>query len=107
MTVSAGFQRSLRVLGAEKVRAIHEASLRVLSETGVTMPLAPRQRAQARELGLLIESETERVRFPPSVVTQVLARAPSSYELCGRNPEHDLLLDGRLSYLTRPQSCDR
>jgi trimethylamine--corrinoid protein Co-methyltransferase len=90
----------LRVLGAEKVRAIHEASLRVLSETGVTMPLAPRERAQARELGLLVESETERVRFPPSVVTQALARAPSSYALCGRKPEHDLLLDGKQSHLS-------
>ena len=100
MVVSADPERSLTVLGAEKVRAIHEASLRVLSETGVTMPLAPSQRDQARELGLLVDSETERVRFPTAIVAQALARAPSSYKLCGRNPEDDLLLDGKQSHLT-------
>jgi trimethylamine--corrinoid protein Co-methyltransferase len=88
------------VLGAEKVQAIHDASLRVLSETGVTMPLSPPQRDQARELGLLVDSETERVRFPPAVVAQALDHAPSSYKLCGRNPEEDLLLDGTQSHLS-------
>jgi trimethylamine--corrinoid protein Co-methyltransferase len=105
--VSAGSERSLSVLGAEKVRAIHDASLRVLSETGVTMPLAPPQRAQARELGLLVDSDSKRVRFPPTIVTQALARAPSSYRLCARNPEDDLLLDGRQSYLTLDGSAVR
>jgi len=88
------------VLGADQVRAIHDASLRVLSETGVTMPLAPPRRAQARELGLLVDPETERVRFPPGIVAPALARAPSSYTLCGRSPEHDLLLDGKQSHLS-------
>ena len=100
MIVSARSERSLSVLSADEVRAIHDASLRVLSETGVTMPLAPQHQAQARDVGLLVDSETQRVRFPPHIVTPALARAPSSYTLCARNPEDDLLLDGSRSYLT-------
>jgi trimethylamine--corrinoid protein Co-methyltransferase len=93
-------RRSLTLLGEEKIRSIHEASLRVLGETGVRMPLPPSQQAQACELGLLVDPETERVRFPPEIVAQALARAPSSYELCGRNPEDDVLLDGSRSHLS-------
>ena len=72
VAANAGSGTSLCVLGAEKVQAIHDASLRVLSETGVTMPLSPPQREQARELGLLVDSETERVRFPPAIVAQAV-----------------------------------
>ena len=99
MIVAARSERSLSVLSADEVRAIHDASLRVLSETGVTMPLAPERQAQARELGLLVDSETDRVRFPPALVAEALDRAPSSYTLCARNPEDDVLLDGRRSHL--------
>ncbi len=100
MIARADSGRSLTLLGEEKIRAIHEASLRVLGETGVRMPLAPSRQAQARDLGLLVDPETERVRFPPEIVAQALARAPSCYELCGRNPEDDVLLDGSRSHLS-------
>ena len=89
----------LSVLGPDEIRAIHDASLRVLSETGVHMPLAPERQAQARELGLLVESETHRVRFPPALVAEALDRAPSSYTLCARNRKDDVLLDGKRSHL--------
>ena len=99
MVVAARSERSLSVLSADDVRAIHEASLRVLSETGVAMPLAPERQAQARELGLLVDSVTGRVRFPPALVAEAIDRAPSSYTLCARNPEDDVLIDGRRSHL--------
>jgi trimethylamine--corrinoid protein Co-methyltransferase len=88
------------VLGADKVCAIHEASLRVLSETGLSMPLAPERLEQARELGLVVDSGTRRVRFPPEIVAKALAFAPSSYTLCARHPDDDILLDGRQSHLS-------
>jgi len=90
---------SLSVLSPDEIRAIHEASLRVLSETGVCMPLTPERQSQARELGLLVEPETDRVRFPPALLAEALDRAPSSYTLCARKPEDDALLDGKRSHL--------
>jgi len=99
MIVAARSERSLSVLSADDVRAIHEASLRVLGETGVAMPLAPERQTQARELGLLVDSETGRVRFPPALVAEAIDRAPSSYTLCARNPQDDVLIDGRQSHL--------
>jgi len=97
--VAARSERLLRLLGSEEVWAIHDASLRVLSETGVVMPLAPERRAQARDLGLLLDPESDRVRFPPALVAEALARAPGSYTLCARNPDQDVLLGGGQSHL--------
>ena len=100
MIVTGRSERSLEVLGSEELRAIHDASLRVLSETGVTMPLASERQAQARDLGLLVDSETDRVRFSPALLEQALDHAPSGYTLCARNPEDDVPLDGSRSHLT-------
>ena len=48
MIVAARSQRLLNLLSSEEVRAIHDASLRVLTETGLIIPLAPERRAEAR-----------------------------------------------------------
>ena len=48
MIVAARSQRLLNVLGSEEFRAIHDASLRVLSEPGLIMRIAPERRAEAR-----------------------------------------------------------
>jgi len=105
--VAAPSGRSLRLLSADQVRAIHEASLRVLSQTGVAMPLAPERQTQARELGLLVDSETERVRFPPALVEEAIDRAPSTYTLCARDPEDDVHIDGKWSHLALDGSAAR
>jgi trimethylamine--corrinoid protein Co-methyltransferase len=88
------------VLGPDEVRALHDASLRVLSETGVTMPLPPEQQDRARDLGLLVEPETQRVRFPPALVARALALAPTRYTLCARNPQHDVVIGAGRSHLS-------
>ena len=111
MTAPTHHGTSLSVLSPDQIRAIHHASLRVLSETGVRMPLTPERQAQARELGLLVESETHRVRFPPALVEEALTRAPSSYTLCARNREDEVLLD-RMPFEAwqeagRPTALDR
>jgi trimethylamine--corrinoid protein Co-methyltransferase len=90
----------LELLSVDEIRAIHVASLRIMERTGLLMPLSPQRQEQAHDLGLLVDNETQRVRFPPALVEAALKRAPGSYKLCARNPEHDLILDGRQGYLS-------
>jgi len=90
----------LELLSADEVRAIHEASLRIMERTGLEMPLSKERQAQACDLGLIVDADTHRVRFPPKVVETALKQAPHGYALCARNPENDLVLDGSRGYLS-------
>jgi trimethylamine--corrinoid protein Co-methyltransferase len=47
-----------------------------------------------------VDKESPRIHFPPEVVESALRKAPRSYTLCARNPENDILLDGRQGYLS-------
>lgn len=89
----------LELLSEKAVRDIHEASLRIMEHTGLIMPLDGRKREEACDLGLHVESESDRIRFPPELVESALQKAPAHYALCARNPENDILLDGRHGYL--------
>jgi trimethylamine--corrinoid protein Co-methyltransferase len=50
--------------------------------------------------GADVDVEALRVRFPPEVLEEAIARAPSSYGLAARDPACDITLDGTHSYLT-------
>jgi len=81
-------QPMVKMLSDEQVRAIHYATLEILSRTGVEM-----QDPQGRELLLEAgawESNT-RIKIPENLVTDAIANAPS------RIPMHD-----RLGNLTMP-----
>ena len=90
----------LELVSGPEIRAIHEASLRIMERTGLIMPLSPERQEQAADLGLRVDRDTHRVCFPPETVEAALRQAPRSYTLCGRNPENDLVLDGRHGYLS-------
>lgn len=81
-------QPLVKMLSDEQVRAIHNATLEILSQTGVEM-----QDPQGREL--LLEAgaweSNDRIKIPENIVTGAIATAPS------RIPMHD-----RLGNLTMP-----
>ncbi|MCD4803893.1 MAG: trimethylamine methyltransferase family protein, partial [Anaerolineales bacterium] len=81
-------QPMVKMLSDEQVRAIHYATLEILSQTGVEM-----QDPQGREL--LLEAgaweSNDRIKIPENMVTDAIAAAPS------RIPMHD-----RLGNLTMP-----
>jgi trimethylamine--corrinoid protein Co-methyltransferase len=90
----------LELLSAEEVRGIHEASLRIMERIGLVMPLSAARQDQARDLGLRVDADTQRVYFPPHIVQAALKQAPRRYTLYARNPANDLVLDGETGYLT-------
>lgn len=90
----------LDILSDAEVRLVHEATLRVLQRTGVVMPLQPARREQAQDLGLTVDTVTDRIQFPPEIIEQTLQRVPSHFTLFARDPANDLELDGKHGYLT-------
>jgi trimethylamine--corrinoid protein Co-methyltransferase len=78
-------------LSSDQVEKIHQASLRILEETGVQV-----EEPQAVKLlkGAGAKIVGNRVRIPPKMIEKALASASKSVILAGRDPENDLLLEG-------------
>lgn len=75
----------------EEVELIHEATLKVLEETGLNFSYQPALNA-LREAGCAVEGE--RVRFPRKLVEEMIAKAPSEFTLYARNPEKNVTIGG-------------
>ncbi len=82
-------------LMAGEVEQIHQASLRVLQETGLRVE-------NERALGLYRRGgariDGDRVYFRPEMVADALRKVPSRVLLAGRDAEQDLLLEGKRVY---------
>lgn len=75
----------------DELDAIHAASLRVLSETGVDF-LHDEARSLLGAAGARVDGD--RVRFDPDMVLEMVGHAPSEFTLHGRSPERDLRIGG-------------
>jgi len=87
-----------RPLSKVDVERIHEASLRVLEETGVeVMPSECREIFRAG--GARVDEAANRVYIPREMVFRALESAPGEMRLCGREARHDMLLGGQRVYM--------
>ena len=82
----------VKAISDDHVEGIHEASLRVLAETGVDL-LHPDARRLLARAGARVDGE--RVRFDPEMVVESVASAPSEFTFHGRSPERDVRIGGR------------
>jgi trimethylamine--corrinoid protein Co-methyltransferase len=90
--------RPVDVLPEATVERVHRGTLRILDRVGVEV----RSEGLIRRLhdaGARGDPEASRVRFPPEVVEDALARAPRTYTLAARDPACDLELEGELGFL--------
>jgi trimethylamine--corrinoid protein Co-methyltransferase len=85
----------LTVLKVEQVEAIHQATLRILDETGVILT-----HPQGREIlqGEGARLKDGRVCFPPELVEQLLSRCVRQVSLRGRGGSVKVLGDGGLHW---------
>ncbi|MEC8923293.1 MAG: trimethylamine methyltransferase family protein [Actinomycetota bacterium] len=81
----------LRAVSEDELDAIHHASLRVLSETGIDF-LDVTARRQLAAAGADVEGD--RVRFEPSLIEALIASAPAEFILHGRDHIRDLHFGG-------------
>lgn len=76
----------------EQVKQIHQASLSILERTGVQVD-EPEARRYFAEAGANILGN--RVRIPAALVMEAIKSAPSKVILAGRDPQNDLILEGK------------
>jgi len=89
----------ITLLDGDARRAIHAATLEILSQTGVRYASA-RALAVLRGAGAEVDDESGIARLPPRLVEEAVARAPRAVLLAGRDPAKDVLLDGSRTWLT-------
>ena len=71
------------VLGSGKIRRIHEASIRILETTGVTIP-HEQTRRRLEERGAGVDDDLERVYLSEEAVMDALRTATKSFSIYGR-----------------------
>ena len=92
--------RPLEILSADQIEVIHVASLSILRDIGMEV-LGARAIDRFEAAGARVEREdgargpAGRVRFDPAQVEELVALAPSRFELHARNPGRGLVLGDR------------
>ncbi|MDF2097394.1 trimethylamine methyltransferase family protein [Aquibaculum arenosum] len=86
-------QAPMDLLDQEALEAIHTASLEILAEVGLDF-LHPEALTILKEAGADCEAGSQRVRFDPALVEELVAKAPARFRLHARNPAHNLQIGG-------------
>ena len=85
---------SLTMFSNDELQEIHYSTLEVLEHTGIKVFCN-----EALELfdaaGADVEKDTNTVRFPNFLVEDAIRSAPRKILLAGRDPKHDMILEGR------------
>ena len=79
------------MVSADELETIHQASLKVLSDTGLDLLHGDAQTMLATA-GCQVDGD--RVRFDPEMVTEMVDAAPAEFTLHGTSPAHDLQIGG-------------
>ena len=99
----------LPAVDEDGLEAIHDASLEILRTVGMDF-LHPEAIAVLRAHGADVDDDGPRVRFDPDLVLEWVGKAPSSFTMRARNPDHDLRIGGRdvvfLSVASAPNVSD-
>lgn len=83
----------IEVLSADEIEAIHVASLRVLSEIGMTV-LGDAARHAYKCAGAQVDESEKTVRCDPALIQELVSRAPASFTIEARNPERNIFVGG-------------
>ena len=90
---------SLNLLTPDELEDIHKATLEVLEKTGIFV-----ENDEALSLfengGAKVNHETNMVKIPPYLVEESIRSAPAKVILYGRDPKHDLILEGTRVHFT-------
>jgi trimethylamine--corrinoid protein Co-methyltransferase len=91
------------VLSPAEIEQIHEATLEVFAEVGIRFPSEKALDVLERG-GCLVDRATRIVKLSRKVVMDAVASAPKEYVLAARDPECDMVIDGRHCYLSNDGS---
>jgi len=84
----------MSIFSEDEIEAIHEASLKVLCDTGMDIQ-SPRAVEILKREGAMIGSDGRRVRFDPDFVMEKISTTPSEFTLHGRHKERHVHVGGQ------------
>jgi len=93
----------LAILTSNELEAIHQATLRILSQAGVVLT-QPEAREVLTRAGATVRGE--RVLLPPDLVERMVARCPHQVTIRGRGGQTTVLGDGSLHWHNLGGACD-
>jgi len=88
---------SFKPLDEEAINKIHHNAMRVMAEVGLAV-YSPKALKLFADYGARVDQENSRVYLRKEQVMELVARAPSIVNLCGREEKHDIHLGGNRVY---------
>lgn len=88
----------MRILSDEQLQQLKSATLEILQETGVHCPSSKAMTIYA-EHGAQVDFAAQVVKLPSDLVVKAMSHAPRFYTMGARSATHDLILDGKSTYL--------
>ena len=83
----------LDILSPSDVKKLHDTTLNIIENVGVRFP--SKKALQIWEAnGAAVDHEKMIVKVNPQIIESALQKAPPKYDLCARDPQQDLPLDG-------------
>lgn len=89
--------RPLRLLDDAEMHRIHDLVLEILGKAGVVFE-AKWSLDLLKDAGCEVNYSTRRATIPEHLVKESVSRSPRVISLCGRDPRHDLRLEGTRVY---------
>ncbi|HKZ43931.1 MAG TPA: trimethylamine methyltransferase family protein [Anaerolineales bacterium] len=87
----------LEILSPYDVRKLHDATLNIIENVGIRFP--SKKALQIWESnGAVIDHEKMIVKVNPQIIESAIKNAPPTYNLCARDSQQDLPLDGNHVY---------
>ncbi|MEM1385161.1 MAG: trimethylamine methyltransferase family protein [Pseudomonadota bacterium] len=81
-------------LTADGVAAVDHGAMRILEEIGIDF-LHPDAKVALKAAGADVDPCSDRVRFDRAMVRELVAKAPSQFEITPRNPSRTITIGGR------------
>lgn len=88
----------VQILSKEQLSQFQSATLEILKEVGIHCPSEKALKIYA-EHGANVDFTTQIVKIPPESVLEAMAHAPRFYTMGARSKAHDIVLDGKSTYL--------
>jgi len=93
-TLPVNPDRPTEPLDEDGVNAIHHGAMRVLEEIGIDF-INEEAKSILREAGATVSTDSDTVRMDRDFVMEQVGKAPSSFTITPRNPDHTITIGGR------------
>lgn len=84
-------------ISADEIESIHQASLRILEETGIQLTHLEALEMM-KKVGAEVNDSTQMVKIPRQIIENGIGTAPAQFTMHARNPNHNLIIGG--DYIT-------